>query len=234
MPTSKGKKNPLRSAAHAAKDLADTYKKNEPLKRKKIEEMEKEAEDMKKTEKPEAAEAQEQEVKSKAEETIQDTAENDTQEDAPKVEEKQDDSEVVAQLKDTVARKIAELENFRKRTQKEKLELIEYANSKLLFKLLDIKDDFENALGHSSKSSADDMLKGFEMINKKFSKIFEEFNVKEMESPVGQEFDVNMHEALMAQPSNEVEEGHIVQELQKGYTIGDKILRHAKVITSQG
>ena len=220
MSDKKSKKNPLRSSAHAAKDLADTYKKNEPANKKVIENIEKEVENIKKDSKPEIE---------------MDFTENEVNENIEvKQEEQVNESEVIAQLKDQVARKVAELENFRKRTQKEKLDLIEYANSKLLFKLLEVKDDFENAFDHSDTSSHEDMLKGFDMINKKMAKVLEEFNVKIMDNPTGKEFNVDYHEALMAQPSKEIEEGHIIQQLQKGYLLGEKVLRHSKVITSQG
>lgn len=139
-----------------------------------------------------------------------------------------------ADLKDQLIRKVAELENFRKRTIKEKQELIEYGNEKLILRFLDIADDFENAFNAADKSNADvSLLEGFNMIFKKMQKIFIENNVIEIEEPIGKPFDVNLHEAIMMIPS-ELDEGLVVQQVQKGYKYGDKVIRHTKVITSRG
>ncbi|MEI6090879.1 MAG: nucleotide exchange factor GrpE [bacterium] len=139
-----------------------------------------------------------------------------------------------AELKDQLIRKAAELENFRKRTNREKQELLEYGNEKLQVRFLEIADDFENAFDAAEKSNADaKMLEGFQMIFRKLQKIFADHNIVEIEDPCGKQFDVNYHEAIMAMPS-EIEEGAVVQQVQKGYRCGDKILRHTKVITSKG
>jgi molecular chaperone GrpE len=139
-----------------------------------------------------------------------------------------------AELKDQLIRKAAELENFRKRTNREKQELLEYGNEKLQVRFLEIVDDFENAFDAAEKSNADaKMLEGFQMIFRKIQKIFSDHNIVEIEDPCGKPFDVNFHEAIMAMPSD-VEEGGVVQQVQKGYRCGEKILRHTKVITSKG
>jgi len=139
-----------------------------------------------------------------------------------------------AELKDQLIRKAAELENFRKRTNREKQELLEYGNEKLQVRFLEIVDDFENAFDAAEKSNADaKMLEGFQMIFRKIQKIFSDHNIVEIEDPCGKPFDVNFHEAIMAMPSD-VEEGRVVQQVQKGYRCGEKILRHTKVITSKG
>jgi len=139
-----------------------------------------------------------------------------------------------AELKDQLIRKAAELENFRKRTNREKQELLEYGNEKLQVRFLEIVDDFENAFDAAEKSNADaKMLEGFQMIFRKLQKIFSDHNIVEIEDPCGKPFDVNFHEAIMTMPSD-VPEGGVVQQVQKGYRCGEKILRHTKVITSRG
>lgn len=137
--------------------------------------------------------------------------------------------------KDQLMRLTAEMENFRRRTQKEKEELIYMANEKLLAKLLEIPDDMSNALEAAKKNSdSETLLTGINMIYNKVKKLFEEAGVKEMSNVVGSQFDVDYHDALMNMPHDSVPEGHVIQVVQTGYLIGDKVLRHAKVLTSAG
>ncbi|MFN3305720.1 MAG: nucleotide exchange factor GrpE [Candidatus Kapaibacteriota bacterium] len=137
-------------------------------------------------------------------------------------------------LHEQLLRKAAEFENFRRRTQKEKEEIIKYGNEKLLAEFLSILDDLGNAVENSKKNADfDSLAKGIELIWSKTKKIFEQAGVVEIESPVGKPFDVDYHDALMTMPSD-LPEGYVVQELQKGYKFFDKVLRHTKVITSSG
>jgi molecular chaperone GrpE len=130
-------------------------------------------------------------------------------------------------------RKVAELENFRRRSEQERAELISYANTKLLLRLLPVLDDLQRAVD-TGKTSSDykSLVDGIELVYHKTLQTFEEAGVKSIQA-VGEQFDVNQHEALMQMPS-EAPEGQILQEAQRGYTYGDKILRHAKVIISAG
>ena len=138
------------------------------------------------------------------------------------------------ELKDKLARRTAELENVRRRSIKEKQDMIDYANEKLLYKMLGIVDDMNNALKAGKESHDYEALyKGVEMIAGKTNKLFEEAGVKPMDDPIGKPFDVDYHDALMQMPSD-LPEGDVVQEVQKGYMISDKVLRHAKVVTSSG
>lgn len=139
-----------------------------------------------------------------------------------------------AALKDKLIRKTAELDNVIKRCEKEKLDMLTYANEKLLLKLLDLIDDLDKAVEAGKEShNPDTILTGVEMIHEKAKKFLEDEGVKQMNSAVGQPFDVNLHDAMVSMPS-EHPEGTVVQEIQKGYTYRDKILRHSKVITSSG
>ena len=139
-----------------------------------------------------------------------------------------------AALKDKLVRKTAELDNVIKRCEKEKLEMLDYANEKLLLKLLDLIDDLDKAVEAGKEShNPDTILTGVEMIHEKAKKLLEDEGVKQIEPSIGKPFDVNIHDAMVSMPS-EHPEGTVVQEIQKGYTFRDKILRHSKVITSSG
>lgn len=137
-------------------------------------------------------------------------------------------------LKEQVRRIAAELENFRRRSIKEKQEMIDYANERLLFKILPLIDDMELALDAGKKATdINSILSGIEMIYNKVINTFAEAGVKQMENPIGAEFDVNFHEAIATAPSD-LPEGHIAYLVQNGYMMHNKVLRHARVVTSTG
>lgn len=137
------------------------------------------------------------------------------------------------EFRDHAMRKVAELENFRRRTQQEKEELTIYANHRLLLQILPIIDDLQRALEDGRKGhDYDGLLKGIEMVYNKAMQTLSDVGIVPMEV-VGKEFDVNLHEALMRMPS-EAPEGQILQEAQRGYLYKEKVLRHAKVLTSAG
>ncbi len=138
-------------------------------------------------------------------------------------------------LREQLVRQVAELDNYRRRSLKEKDELREYANQHLLLKMLPIIDDLHAALDVATKSTHDAAAfqKGVEMIYHKAVKIFEEAGVRVIEDAIGQPFNVEVHEALAQLPSD-MPEGHVSQLVQRGYYLRDKVLRHAKVITSAG
>ncbi|MDC1067754.1 nucleotide exchange factor GrpE [Candidatus Kapabacteria bacterium] len=139
------------------------------------------------------------------------------------------------QLKDQLARRTAEMENMRKRTEKERMDLVQFANEKLLNNLLEIPDNIKQALTSAKASKdLDAIIQGVDLINSKAVKLFEEAGVKIMEVKPGDEFDVDLHEALMHTPNPDFEEGQIIQVVQDGYYYKERILRHAKVITSSG
>lgn len=136
--------------------------------------------------------------------------------------------------KDLALRRAAEIENIRRRTNAERDNLIRYASEHLLVKLLPIIDDLHNAVEAAQKSSDLPALKeGMMMIYNKTLKVLAEIGVNTIEGNQGTAFDVDLHEALTHVPSS-VPEGHIVQQVQRGYQLHDKVLRHAKVVTSAG
>jgi molecular chaperone GrpE len=138
------------------------------------------------------------------------------------------------EAKDKHLRLLAEWDNFRRRTVKENFDLVASANAKLLGKLTEVLDDFNLAFDPARKAAKpEDMEKGLRLIYNKFKNILSDEGLAEID-PQGAEFDPNLHDALMQQPSETVPENHVVQVLMKGYKVKDKILKHAKVIVSTG
>lgn len=129
---------------------------------------------------------------------------------------------------------MAEFDNFRKRTLKEKSELIKNAAESAFKGLLPIVDDFERALKASENSDdAASIKEGMDLIYKKLKKYMEQNGVKEMD-PADNEFDADKHEAISVVPvPDEAMKGKILDTVEKGYTINDKVLRHAKVVVGQ-
>ena len=140
----------------------------------------------------------------------------------------------LAEANDRNLRLMAEFDNFRRRTAKEQLELIETANGKLLEKLSEVQDNFERAFASENKAQdLEAFEKGMQMIYNQFAKILTDAGLEQID-PTGAEFDPNCHEALMQQPSETIPEGHVVTVFQKGYKLKNKILKTAKVIVSSG
>jgi molecular chaperone GrpE len=139
------------------------------------------------------------------------------------------------ELKEQVMRKTAEIDNMRRRSLREKNDLIEYANEGIFQKLIPLIDDFTKAIESGQKSEDyNSLLQGIELIYQKTMKTFSDAGVKKMVINTGDKFDVDFHEALLQMPSKEINEGGILQVAQDGYMLYDKVLRHAKVITSAG
>ena len=140
----------------------------------------------------------------------------------------------LAAANDRNLRLMAEFDNFRRRSAKEQLELIETANGKLLEKLSEVQDNFERAFAAENKAKdLEAFEKGMQMIYNQFAKILTDAGLEQID-PTGAEFDPNCHEALMQQPSETIPEGHVVTVFQKGYKLKNKILKTAKVIVSSG
>ena len=126
----------------------------------------------------------------------------------------------------------ADFDNYRRRTLKEKEELAQYASMKLIEQLLPIIDNFERALAASEGSSdKDSLVKGLEMIFRQLSGTLEQEGLKPMNT-VGEPFNPDFHQAVMQVQSDEHEEGIIVEEMQKGYILKEKVLRPAMVKVS--
>jgi molecular chaperone GrpE len=142
-------------------------------------------------------------------------------------------AEEVKQLQDRILRQAAEMENTRKRLEREKSEGINFANECLIRELLPVIDNLERALQHGEKDTkCKDLLEGIKMTLKNFGDVLGKFGCTPFES-VGKTFDPNFHEAVMQQESSEYPEKTILQELQKGYTLRDRLVRPAMVIVSK-
>ncbi len=134
--------------------------------------------------------------------------------------------------KEKFLRKAAEFENYKRRTENDQLNIINYAAESFIKKILPIVDDFERSLEHINDSNDYEKLKeGVQLIYNKLVKILEEQGVKKIEA-VGKPFDVEYHEALMQREDPSVPPHTVLDELEKGYMYRDKVIRHSKVIVS--
>jgi molecular chaperone GrpE len=140
----------------------------------------------------------------------------------------------VAELKDKYLRQVAEFDNYRKRTLKEKTELILNGGEKVMTALLPVMDDFERALESFNKSSDVDALReGVTLIFEKLVKTLESQGLKAIEA-VGQDFNTDFHEAIAMIPAtNDDEKGKVIDCVQTGYMLNEKVIRHAKVAIGQ-
>lgn len=134
--------------------------------------------------------------------------------------------------KDKYMRLYAEFDNFRRRTNKEKGELIKNAGADLMQTLLPILDDFERANKSMAESKDIEAVKeGLKLVHEKLVKTLEGKGLKVMESSIGKSFDLDLHESITQIPApNEDMKGKVVDEIEKGYYLNDKILRFAKVV----
>lgn len=143
--------------------------------------------------------------------------------------------EELEKWKDAAARATADLDNFRKRMAREKLEAIQYANRGLLEQLLPVIDNFEMGLkaAETSEGSASIILQGMAMVRKQLDDFLADQGVEIIPSD-GVAFDPNVHEALKQEPHAEVPEGHIIYTMRRGYRLKDRVLRAANVVVSSG
>jgi molecular chaperone GrpE len=134
-----------------------------------------------------------------------------------------------ASFKDKYVRILAEFDNARKRHERDRTELIKYAHEEVIIEALDIYEDLERSLDSAKKFSTDTTtIKGLELVVGKMRELLKKYDVKPVES-VGKKFDPTCHEAMMQVESDGHEDGIIVEEFQKGYWLGNRIVRTAKV-----
>ena len=135
------------------------------------------------------------------------------------------------EMNDKYLRLFSEFDNFRKRTQKEKLELYKTASEDVMLALLPVIDDFERALkAASDDKSADKMREGIELIYNKFVNTLRQKGLESLDS-MGQEFNTDYHEAITNIPVPEPEmKGKVVDVIEKGYKLNDKVIRFARVV----
>ena len=139
----------------------------------------------------------------------------------------------VAELKDKYLRQVAEFDNYRKRTLKEKSELILNGGEKVITTLLPILDDMERAAQNIEKSDDVEALKGLKLVFQKLQKALESQGLKKIETS-NKDFDTDFHEAIAMVPAQSSEQkGKVLDCVQTGYTLNDKVIRHAKVAIGQ-
>ena len=133
------------------------------------------------------------------------------------------------QLKDKYLRTLAEYENFRKRSEKEKAQMFELGAKSIIEALLPVVDNFERALSQVQEEEKDSpFVKGIEGIYKQIQKMFADCNIQEIEA-LGKKFDPALHNAVMTEEEGDAEEDTITQDLQKGYTYRGNVVRHSMV-----
>lgn len=138
----------------------------------------------------------------------------------------------VEYYKDLLLRKAAEFDNFKKRAENESTSATRYAKADVIEELLPIVDDFERSLKLSKdRRESEAFVKGIEIIHQKLLKFLEMQGVSQIDS-LGKEFDVHYHDALLQIPRDDVPPHTVVEVVERGYTLDDRVLRHAKVIVS--
>lgn len=163
---------------------------------------------------------------------------DDTPEEDSKEEDERDPLEVanekIAELNDKYIRKVAEFDNYRKRTLKEKTELILNGGEKTITKILPIIDDMERAIANGEKTEDVATLReGMDLIYKKFLKILEGEGV-ELIATIGEDFNTDYHEAIAMVPGmGDDKKGKVIDCVQTGYTLNGKVIRYAKVAVGQ-
>ncbi len=172
-------------------------------------------------------------------ETIPDEqAVNDTGKEQEEVTTEKEEQSVEEQLQDALAKEkdkflrlFAEFENYKKRTSKERMDLFKTAGQEVIVSLLPVLDDFERALKELSKSEDKEMFKGVELINGKFRDTLKSKGMEEMDVKQGDAFDAEIHDAITQIPAPDKKlKGKIVDVVERGYKLGDKIIRHPKVV----
>lgn len=140
----------------------------------------------------------------------------------------------IEEQKDKYLRLSAEFDNYRKRTMKEKAELIKNGGEKAISAILPILDDLERALQNMQKAdNVQSMYEGLDLIFQKFHKVLAQEGLQKME-PVGETFDTDYHEAIALVPApDEAQKGKVLDCVQTGYKLNDKVIRHAKVVVAQ-
>ncbi len=194
----------------------------------------------------EAESSSDEEVKTEESDTVNEEAKSDTEDnegsdDAPKEKGKwkKGDKKLDAlkqkneELEDRVKRQMAEFENFRKRTEKEKSTMFEMGAKSVIEKLLPVVDNFERGLASASDDDKQDPIyEGMNLIYKQLTDELDKLGVKPIEA-LGTEFNPEFHNAVMQEETDEFEEGMVCKELQKGYTYRDSVVRHSMVAVAK-
>jgi molecular chaperone GrpE len=140
---------------------------------------------------------------------------------------------VKEELQDQLLRKIAEFDNYKKRTERDFYNRVQNANEKLILDLLPVLDDFDRSFEHAKQIKDNNvLLEGTDLIRKKLVGILQKQGLESLPS-VGVDFDPDKHDALMQIESKDYDTGKIVEEHLKGYTLNEKVIRHSQVIVAK-
>jgi molecular chaperone GrpE len=173
---------------------------------------------------PEETEAEEETEEASAGEENPETAEEPEEGESPK-------DRKIAELSDKVVRQMAEFDNFRKRTEKEKSEMFANGEKTVVEAILPVIDNFERALemaAQAEEKKEDPFMDGMEKVYRQLMDELDKLGVKQIEA-LGVQFDPNLHNAVMQEETEEYESGVVCKELQKGYTLKDSVVRHSMV-----
>lgn len=148
------------------------------------------------------------------------------------VEEKERLTAELQEMNDKYLRLYAEFENYKKRVNKDKEELVKYGNEKLIYELLPVIDNLEMALKHSTNETSEGLVQGVEITLKEFLKTLEKFGLTPIEA-TGKPFDPSVHHAMTLIEKEDIGEKIVVEEFRKGYMFRDKVLRPSLVAVSK-
>ncbi len=178
----------------------------------------------------EATEDVSQETDSEEPEELEEGSETEDSQEKGKLFKKKKDKkdEKIEELNDKVMRQMAEFENFRKRTEKEKTQMFEVGAKSIIEKILPVVDNFERGLAGVDENAEDPFAQGMQMVYKQLMTSLEEAGVTPIEA-VGQEFNPDFHNAVMHVEDDNFGENEVVEELQRGYQYRDTVVRHSMV-----
>jgi molecular chaperone GrpE len=167
-------------------------------------------------------------------EEVQDTIYEEEQKQEDKIEQLSDEDQLredLAKEKDKFLRLFADFENYKKRTSKERIDLYRTAGQEVITALLPVYDDFDRALQQLSKSNDKEMFIGVELIQQKFNQVLKSKGLEEVEAKAGDVFDAEIHDAITQIPAPDKKmKGKIIDVIEKGFKLGDKVIRHPKVV----
>jgi molecular chaperone GrpE len=169
---------------------------------------------------------------------IDDVEENDANNEGEEVAEELSETDKLKQdvekEKDKFLRLFAEFENYKRRTSKERVELFKTASKDVMVSMLPVLDDFDRALKEIEKSEDENLFKGVELISNKLRETLKGKGLEPMAVKAGDKFDADLHEAITQIPAPDKKmKGKIVDVVEKGYTLGEKIIRYPKVVTGK-
>ncbi len=174
-------------------------------------------------------EAKEKKRHEKTEKEVKDKSEESKNKEQASIEKLENE---IKELKDTLLRRAAEFENYKRRTENDQINLIKYGAESFILKILPIYDDLQRSVQHLDESNIESIKDGLKLVLDKFTKTFEDQGVKKIECK-GKEFNVDFHDALLQQPSADVPPDTVLEEVEPGYMFKDKVIKHAKVIVSK-